>query len=145
MGTLGSGALYSLVGEDFGEVAGTDAVAGLAACFLAGTISSLLAAVITFKIDDDEGGLKCGPCCTIVAVKEGSNPDTVDASPTSKQDVNEDSNLDTVDTSQVSKTVVMSAKRHAPTQTAEIREVRTLAGEGDAYLPRPPSMSELRW
>ena len=54
------------VGEDFGDVAGLDAVAGLAACFLAGTICSLLAASITFRIDDDSGGLKCGSCLTIV-------------------------------------------------------------------------------
>ncbi|KAL3919335.1 MAG: hypothetical protein SGILL_003801, partial [Bacillariaceae sp.] len=65
-GTLGSGILYTFVGEDFGDVAGSDAVAGLAACFLAGTLSSLLAALITMKIDDHKGGLQCGSCCTIV-------------------------------------------------------------------------------
>ena len=65
-GTLGSGILYTFVGEDFGEAAGSDAVAGLAACFLAGTLCSLLAALITLKIDDNAGGLKCGSCCTLV-------------------------------------------------------------------------------
>jgi hypothetical protein len=40
--------------------AGTDAVAGLAACFLAGTVSSLTAALITTRIDDDKMGLHCG-------------------------------------------------------------------------------------
>ena len=69
-GTLGSGILYTYVGEDFGDVAGSDAVAGFSACFLAGTICSLLAAVITIKIDDNKGGLKCGSCLTIVGDKE---------------------------------------------------------------------------
>eukprot|EP00536_Pseudo-nitzschia_multiseries_P011259 jgi/Psemu1/259701/estExt_Genewise1Plus.C_3740006 len=66
-GTLGSGFLYTYVGEDYGDLAGSDAVAGLSACFLAGTVSSLLAALITFKIDDQEEGLKCGSCWTIKA------------------------------------------------------------------------------
>ena len=65
VGTLGSGVLYTYIGEDFGDAAGTDAAAGLAACFLAGTISSLLAALITCKIDDGKAGLKCG-CVTLV-------------------------------------------------------------------------------
>lgn len=66
MGTIGSGVLYTFIGENIGSLAGTDAVAGLAACFLAGTISSLIAAVITIMIDDQEAGLKCGPCLTLV-------------------------------------------------------------------------------
>lgn len=53
-GTLGSGVLYTFVGEDFNAVSGSDAVAGFAACFFAGTISSLLAALITFNIDETE-------------------------------------------------------------------------------------------
>jgi len=69
-GTLGSGILYTFVGDDYGDVAGSDAIAGLAACFLAGTLSSLMAALITFKIDDNKGGLKCGSCCTIVAAAQ---------------------------------------------------------------------------
>ncbi|VEU33900.1 unnamed protein product [Pseudo-nitzschia multistriata] len=64
-GTLGSGFLYTYIGEDFGDLAGSDAVAGLAACFLAGTVSSLLAALITYKINDQDEGLKCGSCWTI--------------------------------------------------------------------------------
>jgi len=68
-GTLGSGVLYTYVGDDFGVYAGTDAAAGLAACFLAGTISSLLAAIITINIDDDRDGLKCG-CYTIISEAE---------------------------------------------------------------------------
>ncbi len=124
IGTLGSGALYSLVGEDFGEVAGTDAVAGLASCFLAGTISSLLAALITFKIDDDESGLMCGSCCTIVPVKVNPNLEEVDA--------------------------VSEVKKDAATQTREEKEAATQTEElpmheWNPYLPRPPSMSEIRW
>jgi len=64
-GTLGSGFLYTYAGQDGGAgagayFAGTDARTGLAACFVAGTVCSLLAAVITLKIDDNDGGLKCG-------------------------------------------------------------------------------------
>ncbi len=70
-GTLGSGVLYTYVGDDFGEYAGTDAAAGLAACFLAGTLCSLVAAVITVMIDDNKAGLQCG-CLTIVAAAEES-------------------------------------------------------------------------
>ena len=68
MGTIGSGVLYTYVGENIGGLASTDAVAGLAACFIAGTISSLIAAVITIMIDDQKAGLKCGPCLTLVPV-----------------------------------------------------------------------------
>jgi MFS family permease len=71
-GTLGSGLLYTYVGKtDWATTAsGHDAVAGLAACFFAGTICSLLAAWITIRIDDNKSGLKCGPCWTIVPVNE---------------------------------------------------------------------------
>eukprot|EP00541_Cyclophora_tenuis_P019338 CAMPEP_0116579746 /NCGR_PEP_ID=MMETSP0397-20121206/22415_1 /TAXON_ID=216820 /ORGANISM="Cyclophora tenuis, Strain ECT3854" /LENGTH=107 /DNA_ID=CAMNT_0004109245 /DNA_START=221 /DNA_END=540 /DNA_ORIENTATION=+ len=55
LGTLGSGVLYTYVGSDIGPLAGSDAVAGLAACFLAGTVSSFLAAMITVGIDDNKG------------------------------------------------------------------------------------------
>lgn len=75
VGTLGSGFLYTYIGEDFGDLAGTDAVAGLAACFLAGTISSLLAALITVKIEDNETGLNCGSCLTIVASNQDEDED----------------------------------------------------------------------
>jgi hypothetical protein len=148
MGTLGSGALYSLIGEDFGELAGTDAVAGLAACFLAGTVSSVLAALITFKIDDNESGLKCGSCCTIVAVKENSNPaDDTDVMPgdvSHNKDVVivESSYLDTVDPYPIFQSAFVSSKRHMSTQTGEVREVATQTGDWDDYLPRPPSMSD---
>lgn len=70
LGTLGSGVLYTYVGDDFGEYAGTDAVAGLAACFLAGTLSSLLAAIITIMINDNKAGLKCGRLTIVPAAEE---------------------------------------------------------------------------
>ena len=60
MGTIGSGLIFTYVGEYFGEYIGHDGTAGLAACFLAGTLSSAAAAFITSFIDDDKGGLKCG-------------------------------------------------------------------------------------
>lgn len=68
-GTIGSGILYTYVGENYGEYAGTDGTAGLAACFLAGTLSSLLAAIITMFINDHDDGLKCG-CFTLVPAHE---------------------------------------------------------------------------
>ena len=59
LGTLGSGVLYSYAGED--------ALRGLGACFVAGTISSALAALITFRINDDAAGLRCGACICVAA------------------------------------------------------------------------------
>ena len=73
-GTLGSGFLYTYVGE--GDDTGSDGAAGMAACFLAGTVCSLLAALITYKIDDQKVGLKCGPCLTII--NPSGNADTND-------------------------------------------------------------------
>ena len=70
MGTIGSGILYTYVGEYLGPLAGNDAVAGMAACFLAGTICSFVAAVVTQRIDDNAAGLKCGSCLTIVQAAE---------------------------------------------------------------------------
>mmetsp|Transcript_8222 Transcript_8222/g.17324 ORF Transcript_8222/g.17324 Transcript_8222/m.17324 type:complete len:667 (-) Transcript_8222:262-2262(-) len=74
MGTLGSGFLYTYAGGEVNAIGGYDpghdATLGLAACFVAGTVSSLLAAVITIWIRDEESGLKCGPCLTLVAPKE---------------------------------------------------------------------------
>jgi hypothetical protein len=65
-GTLGSGFLYTYVGDGYGTDTGSDGVAGMSACFLAGTVCSLLAALITYKIDDQKEGLKCGSCLTII-------------------------------------------------------------------------------
>lgn len=71
-GTIGSGFLYTYVGDYLGDYAGSNGTAGLAACFLAGTLSSLVAALITTKIDDSEGGLKCGPCVLVRERREGA-------------------------------------------------------------------------
>jgi hypothetical protein len=70
IGTLGSGFLYTYVGDAFNPYSGTNAVSGLAACFLAGTLSSALAALITLFIRDEQAGLQCGPCWTLVRAKE---------------------------------------------------------------------------
>jgi hypothetical protein len=67
MGTLGSGVLYTYVGTDVGMLAGQNVVAGFAACFFAGTVSSFLAVLITCFIQDNQAGLKCGPCLTLVS------------------------------------------------------------------------------
>lgn len=69
-GTIGSGILYTYVGKNVGGVAGTDGTAGLAACFLAGTLCSVVAAGITYFIDDNKEGLKCGPCTIAEPVPE---------------------------------------------------------------------------
>ena len=69
-GTLGSGLLYTYVGDELNDFSGNDAVAALAACFFAGTASSIIAALITVKIQDQQSGLKCGPCLTLVAGEE---------------------------------------------------------------------------
>jgi len=65
LGTIGSGLLYSNVGSDKGNMSGTDATMGMFACFVASTICSILAAVIVYWIDDEESGLKCGPCVLV--------------------------------------------------------------------------------
>ena len=78
MGTIGSGFLYSKVGEDFGEFAGTDGSAGLAACFAAGTICSILAAMITVMINDDKAGLKCGYVTIIPPIEDDTTPSSPD-------------------------------------------------------------------
>ena len=80
-GTIGSGLLYTFVGEEVNDFSGSDAVAGLAACFFAGTLCSLLAALITIGIKDQKSGLKCGPCWTIV---EGEDEE-VEAGDTKQQ------------------------------------------------------------
>ena len=73
LGTIGSGILYTSVGKNAGPKAGSDGTAGLAACFLAGTICSILAAFITVKIDDNQEGLQCGPCTLIRPVRTPVN------------------------------------------------------------------------
>ena len=75
MGTIGSGLIFTYVGEYFGEFVGHDGTAGLAACYLAGTLSSAAAAFITTFIDDDEGGLKCGSLTCVHAEMEENEDD----------------------------------------------------------------------
>jgi hypothetical protein len=77
-GTIGSGLLYTYVGGEVNEFSGNDAVAGLAACFFAGTACSVIAALVTIRIDDNKAGLKCGSCWTLVAAEadeEGNDDD----------------------------------------------------------------------
>ncbi len=78
-GTIGSGILYTYVGESYGGKAGTNGTAGLAACFLAGTFCSLLAALITVKIDDNEEGLKCGPCTLVKEAEKEEEKEEIEA------------------------------------------------------------------
>ena len=65
LGTIGSGLLFTYVGEYQGDAAGNDGTAGFVACFVAGTVCSLLAAFITYFIDDEDEGLLCGSCVCI--------------------------------------------------------------------------------
>jgi hypothetical protein len=64
LGTLGSGFIFTYAGGSlenlFGYNPGMDARIGFAACLLAGTLSSALAAIITCWIKDEDAGLKCG-------------------------------------------------------------------------------------
>ena len=63
LGTLGSGFLFTYAGGTVESLLsynpGMDARIGFAACLLAGTLSSALAAIITFWIKDEAAGLKC--------------------------------------------------------------------------------------
>jgi hypothetical protein len=79
VGTLGSGFLYTYVGDRLNQYSGTNAVPGLAACFLAGTLCSALAAAITVFIRDEQVGLRCGPCWTLIrATEDGGGGDEGD-------------------------------------------------------------------
>jgi len=78
-GTLGSGILYTYSGGNEGQFSGSNGTIGLAVCFAAGTVSSLLAALITVKIDDDQSGFSCGKLVcikpkAIVDAGEGEDP-----------------------------------------------------------------------
>jgi Major Facilitator Superfamily len=73
VGTLGSGVLYTYVGETYNELSGSDSLAGLAACFYAGTACSVLAVLLTVKINDDKAGLSCGSCLKIVEPSAGDD------------------------------------------------------------------------
>jgi hypothetical protein len=81
LGTLGSGVLYTYVGPYLGPYEGIDGITGIAACFLAGTIASFLAAAITVMINDNKTGLKCG-CLTLIPATE---EETVDEEPEERE------------------------------------------------------------
>jgi len=81
LGTLGSGVLYTYVGPYLGPYEGLDGITGIAACFLAGTIMSFLAAAITVMINDNKSGLKCGRLTLIPATEE----ETVDEEPEERE------------------------------------------------------------
>jgi Major Facilitator Superfamily len=66
LGTIGSGVLFTYVGETYNDFSGSNSVYGLAACFFAGTVSSVIAVLLTVKINDDKAGLSCGSCLTII-------------------------------------------------------------------------------
>ena len=89
VGTLGSGFLFTYAGGAvetiFGYNPGMDARIGFAACLLAGTLSSALAAIITYWIKDEEAGLKCGNW-TIILPKEEMTEE-------SKQEKNQQSQI----------------------------------------------------
>jgi len=78
MGTLGSGFLYTYAGGDVenvpGYYPGSNGRLGLAACFLAGTVSSLLAAIITIFIKDEDSGFKCGKWTIVDPIEETEEP-----------------------------------------------------------------------
>lgn len=61
-GTLGSGLLFSQVGDYLGPMAGTESTTGMVMCFTAGSICSFLAVFITKFIHDSSTGLRCGRC-----------------------------------------------------------------------------------
>jgi len=75
MGTLVSGAIFSGVGwSDYNNsLIGNNVNVGIAWCFFAGTVSSLLAMIITFVIKDNEAGLMCGvmTCVPSKEIEEG--------------------------------------------------------------------------
>lgn len=89
MGTLGSGFIYTYVGEEYNELSGNDAVTGLAACFLAGTVSSLIAALVTTRINDQKAGLMCGSCWTIVPAALEDNGDEAETENVAAPDSND--------------------------------------------------------
>ncbi len=46
---------------------------GFGVCFFAGTVASLLAAIITVKIRDDVAGLRCGSFVCVKGPTEATN------------------------------------------------------------------------
>ena len=79
IGTIGSGILYTYIGETYNEYSSNDSVVALAACMYAATACSVIAILITLKINDDQAGLACGPCLSCV------NPTSPETVPVSEQ------------------------------------------------------------
>ena len=79
LGTLGSGFLFTYAGGAVDSFLsynpGMDARIGFAACLLAGTLSSVLAAIITYWIKDEAAGLKCGHWTIISPTREVTESD----------------------------------------------------------------------
>merc|ERR1712224_335173 len=104
-GTLGSGFLYTYIGEDFGTYAGSDATAGMAACFFAGTVCSALAVLITYFIDDQQRGSACGK--SIVCVKPmpiEEDEEDIEEDDGARNNVNGDEDNDTKDNDEIRRT-----------------------------------------
>ena len=81
IGTIGSGLLYTYIGETYNEYSSNDSVIALSACMYAATASSIIAILLTLKINDDQAGLACGPCLSCI------NPTTApDALPITTDD-----------------------------------------------------------
>lgn len=66
VGTLASGAIY--------EYASPSKVLALGYCFLASTAFSAASTLLTLRIDDQQAGLRCGPCMTCIAAVEPEEP-----------------------------------------------------------------------
>ncbi|KAL7528962.1 hypothetical protein ACHAWF_002787 [Thalassiosira exigua] len=107
VGTLGSGFIYTYAGGNIENVSGydpgSDGRLGLAACFLAGTISSLLAAVITIWIKDEDSGFKCRHWTIVEPTEHGeeTNLDARGKEASSSKDVGQTDIISPIDVSKV--------------------------------------------
>ena len=63
LGTLVSGAIYSYAEPGFSTT-------GMGWCYVAGAVSSVCATAVTYMIDDNGRGLRCGVCVCIDAGAE---------------------------------------------------------------------------
>lgn len=66
-GTLVSGALYDYAGRHSGR----GVIVGFGACFMASLGFVALSTILTYFINDDDAGLRLGPCLTLVKPKPG--------------------------------------------------------------------------
>ena len=58
LGTLASGVIYSYAGDDRGALAGSDALRGLAACFVAGTASNMGITIEGWDMEESKQGFR---------------------------------------------------------------------------------------